>query len=93
MRCLLASALLIAGLAETVNAQAYSCYRPSEPRIPSGYTATKREMERTNEEVNQYYLDIERYIECLTKEGQHAISEIEDVSKTFKRAIDEFNRR
>ncbi len=88
-----AAALLAVLSAGTANATAYDCRRPSEPRIPSGQTLETRDLETLHQAVRRYATDMQTYFECLDRETDHALREMEAVGRDYERAIEDFNRR
>ena len=81
---------LPAGFAD---AQAYSCYRPDPPRVPSGYTIATRAAEDLKREVDRYFADARTYVECLRSEHAHVLDEMNEIADRIDRMTDELSRR
>lgn len=89
----LVAALCILGPAPFAHAQAYSCYRPSELRVPSGYSLDEHDHDRLAREAAVYLADMQDYIECLHMEYENALDELDDVADSLDRVDEEFSKR
>ena len=78
---------------DVANAAAYSCYRPSELRIPSGYTLVKRDVETLRDDARRYLTDMQAYLDCLEREADHAVRELEAVGRDFERAAKQWQNQ
>ena len=78
---------------EAAYAQAYSCYRPAELRVPSGYTVTERQREDLVRDAATYLADMQTYAECLRAEHEHAMDELDEVADRIERMDEEVSRR
>ena len=85
---LIACASLISGEAL---AQSYYCSRPSEPNIPSPFSADYDRMKRAQREVSDYMDEMRNYVECVQRELNDAIAEAEDVNDEWDSAVRRFN--
>jgi len=86
-------ALLTLAPVDAAYAQAYSCYRPAELRVPSGYRITEHDRERLVRDAAIYLADMQNYAECLRKEHEHAMDELDDVADRIERMDEEYSRK
>jgi len=89
---LLATAMAMLTL-DMANAAAYTCYRPSELRIPSDYTLDIRELEALRDDARRYLTDMQAYLDCLEREADHAVKELEAVGQDFNQAVEQWQNQ
>lgn len=85
------AAIALVHFAKPIEAQTYYCSRPSEPNIPSPYSADYNRMERAQRDVEEYFDDMRDYIDCIQSEIDDAIREAEMVGNDWDSTVRRFN--
>lgn len=78
-----AGTLVLAGAAQAQE----ECSRPPEPDIPDGASASRDEMVKAQQAVQEYVKETEAYIACVNKAEKNALAEAkknEDVKLSAK---------
>lgn len=69
------------------------CSEPSEPSVPSGYSADEYQMERARREIEDYLSEIEDYKNCLLGAAREANDAAESIIDEWNRAVRQYNSR
>ena len=87
------SAMLGACVCTPVYSQSYSCDRPDTPYIRSGSSADYDQMQRTQREVENYFSEMDDYLDCLKNESDDAVGEANHVQDEWETAVRRFNNQ
>jgi hypothetical protein len=74
-------------------AQSYYCSRPTEPYIPSAYSADHDRMRRAEREVEEYFEEMGEYLECVAREHSDASYEADSVLDDWNRTVRNYNNQ
>ena len=69
------------------------CSEPTEPYIPSGYSADQFQMESTENEVEYYITEVQDYKQCLIDCIEDANTNAENVLQDWNYAVQSYNNR
>lgn len=69
------------------------CSEPSEPSVPSGYSADEYQMERARREIEDYLSEIEDYKACLLNAAREADDAAESIIDEWNWAVRQYNNR
>lgn len=81
---------LFSGWSPLANAFMF-CSEPSEPSVPSGYSADEYQMERARREIEDYLGEVEDFKNCLLDAAREADNAAESIVDEWNRAVRNYN--